>query len=104
MSCEVCNTTHKGNLFPLENDAERARSHHDELNVERPLFVDPAGEDPRQHIRFRRAEVICATARGQGTIDGLGLGRSDLEEARRERLAPSGVASLDSAIGGPGYE
>lgn len=87
VSCEMCNTTYKGNLFPLENYAERARSHHYNVNVERPLFVDPSGEDPRQHIRFRRSEVTYVTERGRATIEGLGLGRSDLEEARRERLA-----------------
>lgn len=87
VSCEVCNTTYKGNLFPLGDDTKRARSHRDHLDAERPLFIDPAGEDPRQHIRFRRAEVVDLTERGRVTIQGLGLGRSQLEEARRERLA-----------------
>ena len=87
VSCEVCNTTYKGNLFPLEDDTKRARSHRDNLGAERPLFIDPAGEDPRQHIRFRRAEVVDLTERGRVTIQGLGLGRNELEETRRERLA-----------------
>ena len=89
VSCEVCNTTHKRNLFPLGDDTERARTHQHDLEVERPLFFDPGNEDPRQHIRFQRAEVVYLTERGRVTIDGLGLGlgRSVLEEARRERLA-----------------
>ena len=86
VSCNSCNTMYKRNLFPLADDAKRARSHHDDLDVERPLFVDPGGEDPRQHIRFRRAEVIHLTERGRVTIKELGLGESNLEEARRERL------------------
>ena len=86
-SCEVCNTTYKGNLFPIIDDSKRARSHRDDLNAEGPLFIDPASEDPRQHIRFRRAEVVYLTERGRVAIEGLGLGRSMLEEARRERLA-----------------
>ena len=86
VSCEKCNTTHKRNLFPLGDDTARARSHHDDLNAERPLFVDPATEDPRPHIRFRGAAVVAATRCGQATIEGMGLGRSDLEEARMERL------------------
>ena len=52
VSCEKCNTTHKGDLFPLGDDGVRARSHHDDLNAEHPLFVDPATEDPGPHIRF----------------------------------------------------
>ena len=87
VSCDVCNTTHKRNLFPLEDDTERARTHRDDLEEERPLFIDPASEDPRQHICFRRAEVVYLTERGRVTIEGFGLGRSGLEEARRERLA-----------------
>ena len=86
VSCEKCNTTHKRNLFPLGDDSARARSHHDDLNAECPLFVDPATEDPRRHIRFRGAAVVSATRRGQATIEGMGLRRSDLEEARMERL------------------
>ena len=85
-SCEKCNTTHKRDLFPLGDDGARARSHHDDLNAERPLFVDPAAEDPEPHIRFRGAAVVAATRRGQAMIEGVGLRRSDLEEARMERL------------------
>ena len=86
VSCEKCNTTHKRDLFPLGDAAARARSHHDDLNTECPLFVDPAAEDPGLHIRFRGAAVVAATRRGQATIEGMGLRRSDLEEARMERL------------------
>ena len=86
VSCEKCNTSHKRNLFPLGDEGVRARSHHDDLNSERPLFVDPATEKPGRHIRFRGAAVVAATRRGQATIDGVGLRRSDLEEARMERL------------------
>lgn len=86
VSCEKCNTTHKRDLFPLGDDTARARSHHDDLDAEYPLFVDPAAEDPRPHIRFRGAAVIAATRRGQATIEGMGLRRSELEEARMERL------------------
>ena len=87
MSCDVCNSTHKRSLFPLANHAARARSHHENLDGERPLFIDPAREDPRRHIRFRGPAVVASTQRGQATIQGLGLRRSPLEEARKERLA-----------------
>ena len=87
MSCDVCNSTHKRSLFPLADHTARARSHHDNLDGESPLFIDPAREDPRSHIRFRGPAVVAATERGHSTIQGVGLRRSPLEEARRERLA-----------------
>ena len=86
VSCERCNTSFKGSLFPLEDPGARARSHRNELCVERPLFVDPSRENPRKHIRFRRAAVEAVTPRGRETIGGVGLRRSELEEARKERL------------------
>ena len=55
--------------------------------VEQPLFVNPAREDPRRHIRFRGEVARLITKMGRETIQGMGLRRSDLEEARRERLA-----------------
>ena len=86
VSCEKCNTSYKGSLFPLEDPNARARSHMDDVRVERPLFVDPSRENPREHIRFRSAAVEPATPRGRETIAGVGLRRSELEEARKERL------------------
>ena len=84
-SCEKCNTT-KGSSFPLRDPESRARCHHDDPGREEPLFVDPAREDPRQHIRFRDAAVEPLTCRGRETIKGMGLRREGLEEARREKL------------------
>ena len=86
MSCDVCNSTHKRYLFPLSDHSERGRSHHDNIDRESPLFVDPCREDPRRHIQFRGPAVVAATKRGKATIHGLGLRRSAPEEARRERL------------------
>ena len=85
VSCEVCNT-HKGTLFPLVDESTRARSHHYPVDEETPIFIDPASEDPADHIRFRRAEVLHLTDRGRGTIKGLGLRRHELEEERAEHL------------------
>ena len=86
VSCEKCNTSYKGSLFPLENPNARARSHKDDVCVERSLFVDPSRENPREHIQFRQAAVSPITPRGRETIAGAGLRRSELEEARKERL------------------
>ena len=88
VSCETCNTSYKGSLFPLVDEESRARSHHDHIEAESPLFVDPASQDPRRHIRFRRAEVEHLTKKGLKTIQGLGLRRGELEDARAEVLEP----------------
>lgn len=84
VSCEFCNSSYKGSLFPLTDENARARSHHDEVKVETPIFIDPTTEDPKDHIRFRGAEVGHLTDRGLRTIKGLGLRRDDLEDARAE--------------------
>ena len=86
VSCYSCNSSHKGALFPLSDPETRARSHRDNVEAERPLLVDPASEEPRQHIRFRGSASEPLTERGRETIRVLGLNRSDLEEDRRERL------------------
>ena len=85
VSCERCNTV-KGSSFPLRDPRSRARCHHDDAGKEEPLLVDPAREDPRQHIRFREAAAEPMTCRGRETIKGTGLGRENLVEARREKL------------------
>ena len=87
LSCDVCNSAHKRSLFPLADDKVRARCHHDDLNAECPLFVDPANEDPRQHISFRGPAIFGTSAKGRTTVEKLGLRRSALEEQRRERLS-----------------
>ena len=86
MSCKRCNIA-KDSLFPLVDDGARARSHHDDVSAERPLFIDPSLEDPRLHIRFRGAAVEPLTPKGHATIKGLGLQeRWNLREARMKEL------------------
>lgn len=86
VSCEKCNTSYKGSLFPLRDPNLRVLHHGDDLCTEEPLFVDPSKEDPRKHIRFRREAIEAVTPRGLETIVGVGLRRNELEEARKEKL------------------
>jgi uncharacterized protein (TIGR02646 family) len=87
VSCSKCNTTHKGTQFPLWNPNQRARTHHDPIEDERPMLVDPASEDPREHIRFRGDAPEPLTARGEATIRVLGLDReAGLSEVRLQRF------------------
>lgn len=86
LSCHDCNNLYKGTRFPLANPKKRARSHHDDLAKEKPLFVDPVGQDPRDHIRFDGDLPIGITQQGRITIDGIGLRREQLKEDRLELL------------------
>ena len=87
VSCERCNTSHKGNLFPLIDNNARAGSHRDDITIEQPLLINPAVVEPWDHIRFREDAPEPLTEIGRITIQYLSLRRAQLEEARRERLA-----------------
>ena len=86
VSCEVCNRSHKKNLFPLKNPDIRARSHHERIANEKPLFINPVSKDPRKHIRFQGPTLFSCTKFGRVTINGMDLNRHDLEEDRRSVL------------------
>ena len=85
LACPDCNTT-KDTMFPLENPAQRARSHNDDLTKECERFVNPTAEDPRDHIRFVEDLPVARTERGRHTIEELDLRRSALMDQRLERI------------------
>ena len=85
LSCRDCNQN-KGILFPLENDVTRARSHHDNMEDEKPIFINPGRDDPREHIKFYRDEPEPVTELGRETVEGLKLRRNALQECRRSLL------------------
>lgn len=87
-SCERCNRRHKKNLFPLADPARRARSHRDATAGEAPIFIDPSAEDPERHISFREHVPIAVggSARGEQTIEALGLRRPALNADREHHL------------------
>jgi uncharacterized protein (TIGR02646 family) len=86
--CQLCNQRHKKDLFPLMNPKARATSHHDDLAKERPLFLDPAGDDPESHIEFdqERARPRNGSRRGLVTIRALKLNRKELLARRHSHL------------------
>ena len=81
LACPTCNRR-KSSKFPLENPEQRARCHHDDFTREREVFVNPAEENPRDHIRFSGDAPRPLTNRGRQIINELGLRRPDLTEAR----------------------
>lgn len=81
LACAACNGK-KSTSFPLKNPGQRARSHHDNLAYEGADLVNPAEDDPRDHIYFEE-EIPChRTPEGQRTIEVLCLRRNDLHELR----------------------
>jgi hypothetical protein len=88
-ACEPCNRRHKGSLFPLVDEAVRARGPSDDITREAPLFIDPSTEDPSLYVGFRQefAYAVGGSARGRETILALGLDRAELVERRRDRLS-----------------
>lgn len=88
LACPGCNQRHKQNLFPLQNPSQRALRHHDSINDEQPLFINPGTENPEQLIGFRGeiAYAIDGHRKGQTTLDALKLNQRSLPEARLQRL------------------
>lgn len=90
LACPGCNQRHKQNLFPLQNPAERALNHHDKLDKEIPLFINPGKENPEEFIGFRGeiAYAIAGNIKGQTTLEALKLNdnQRSLPEARLEQL------------------
>ena len=101
LSCQLCNQRFKKNLFPLENKDERARSHREDIDRERPSFPHPSNDDPENHVGFRDELpfAIDGDSRGKITIEWLRLDRDELNELRRDYLQMlrllALVASLD---------
>jgi len=88
LSCTLCNQQFKKNLFPLGTPSRRALSHNDDVARENPLLLDPAADDPEQHISFHEEVpyAINGDPRGAATIEILGLKRAALAEERRRLL------------------
>ena len=88
-SCQICNQRHKRNYFPLVDAKKRARSHHDDVTEEQPLFIHPAEEDPHEFLEFNEEYLrpIGGNKRGEVTIEVLGLNRELIAERRRDVLA-----------------
>jgi uncharacterized protein (TIGR02646 family) len=112
-ACAICNQREKKNLFPLLNPDLRVKDHRGNVKREKPFFINPAKENPRQLIKFigPTATGIDRRHRGKKTIENIGLNRkgdigiSDLYELRNEyfeiiedtyeisRMAPSQLFS-----------
>lgn len=88
MCCQLCNRRQKGSLFPLSNPGRRATRHTHDVVREKPLFIDPAADDPAEYIEFEEevARAIGNNRRGRTTIAALDLNRIELQKRRRTLL------------------
>lgn len=74
-SCDKCNNAaRKGNLFPLRDPSARDIANKD-ISREVPLIINPAMEDPQEHIGFHRYVAFAVSTdgvesdKGRCTID-----------------------------------
>lgn len=98
LSCLGCNSSFKKDFFPLVVEENRARSHHDDIDDEEPLLIDPAkvDDDPRNHIRFRLdlPEPYLDSEKGEKTIEILKLDN----EQKRPNLIKDRLKVLNRLI------
>lgn len=75
LACEVCNTTYKRIFFPLTNNEDRVRNHHEDIDKEQPLLINPTTENPEEFIAYRGyiPYPIDDNSKGKTTINLLGL-------------------------------
>ena len=99
LACRRCNRYNKRNLFPLQNPKKRACPPDYKVEDEKSLFIDPASQDPRRHIRFKGVTPVDRTKKGRETIKGLGLTKADLRQERDALLLliDAGIRALEGA-------
>ena len=87
-ACGGCNTSYKGNLFPIYNISQRAKSHNDNHLLESPVLINPLIDEPSTFIFFNKEKIKYRGPNRKGfrTINILGLDRTALNDQRREYL------------------
>jgi uncharacterized protein (TIGR02646 family) len=86
LSCHFCNSPNKSDLFPLADEALRARDHNDPIGQENPLILCPGSvDDPDRHIEYHEEIPKGITIEGTATVEFLGLD-STKHELRLEAL------------------
>jgi uncharacterized protein (TIGR02646 family) len=77
----------KGDKFPLADEQFRAFSPADQMSKEEPLLINPALEDPSEHITFDPlGKPIGRTEKGITSIEVYNLDTMLLNRARRETI------------------
>lgn len=105
-ACHRCNTTYKGDLFPLEDEDDVLEAEDPPPGAERALLVDPGaqGGDPLDHIVFTDApdgrwKPIGRTSEGRRTIEVLRLDTLlDRYHRRVEAALAPGMSEIRAAL------
>jgi len=87
LSCDVCNTNHKGILFPLEDPNSRTAPDTRDLATENPLLINPYEIDPRIHFEFKTYNILPKTTMGKISIKTYGLSEAEgsgIRELRKD--------------------
>ena len=87
MSCKVCNSVLKKNLFPIEGQRDYSGADPTRMGGEKPLFIYPIGEtdvDPEKLIEFDGLSPLPKRSSGFG---------------RRRALVTIDVFRLDDSVG-----
>lgn len=83
--------------FPLEDEDTRAMSHHDDINQEKILLIDPCNDNPEEYLSYDIKGQIYAlndNSRGEATINICNLKRRRLRD-RREDIIKATVDFLN---------
>ncbi len=87
MACEICNQKYKRDFFPVEDEGKRAPigATGEELIKENALLIDPAFDNPAEHLAFEESGMIRPlTTKGKVTVDIIGLNREELVSRRKQ--------------------
>ncbi|MCK5716679.1 MAG: TIGR02646 family protein [Thiomargarita sp.] len=82
--CPTCNRSYKNKYFPLVDESQKAQSHLDDINKEKPLFIHPEKDDPEKYIEYigSKPHAINNNEKGKVTIQKIGLNRKFFSEER----------------------
>jgi uncharacterized protein (TIGR02646 family) len=82
-ACPICNRSFKNDLFPLIDPSQRNIAGRD-ISQEQPLLLNPAVDDPAEHITYR--EEIAIPVEHNGTPDPRGRYTIDLFQFNKRPL------------------
>jgi len=86
LTCPDCER-HKGPRFPVDGTRAKPEARGEDLDVEKPLLLDPCRDQPEHVFAYADDATLVATEkRSRTTIDVLGLNRAALVEARLEAM------------------
>ena len=105
-ACPGCNRSGKNDLFPLDHGSVPLVPENQPPGGERPLLIDPASEDPVQHIQFQRIVkngkplwipvARGGSARGFETIKIVDLGRPDLLDLYEKHVRDEVIPAIEA--------